>query len=98
MKRFSLLPWFAVLSCHATDAARVDAGHPGGNIRELKREGRSLFLAPDQRDRMKGRWWFFPNFRLQDRAGERMTVVFTERNPICLRGPAVNHDEGRTWK
>jgi hypothetical protein len=77
-------------------AVTVDGGFPGGNVRVLKRDSDTFFLAPDLRD-TKG-WWFHFHFRVRAPAGRTVTIVFPERNPIGVRGPAVSHDKGANWK
>lgn len=76
----------------------ADADFPGGNIRVQRVEGDTLFVAPDQRDTQPGQWWFYWNFRLRAPAGQPVEVVFTEKNPIGVRGPAVSVDGGTTWR
>lgn len=76
---------------------QIDAAYPGGNIVVGRVEGDTVYLAPDQRDTQRGQWWFYWNFRLQAPPGRTVKVVFTEKNPIGVRGPAVSSDGGATW-
>ncbi|MBN2508134.1 MAG: hypothetical protein JXQ71_15720 [Verrucomicrobia bacterium] len=77
-------------------AIHLDADYPGGNIRVLRREGGTYTLAPDLRD-TEG-WWFHFNVRLRAPAGLPVTLVFAEKNPLGVRGPAMSTDRGRTWR
>lgn len=77
---------------------RVDAGFPGGNIVVKRIEGDTVFVAPDLRDTQKGQWWFYWNFRLRASSEQPVTIVFTEKNPLGVRGPAMSADGGATWQ
>ena len=75
---------------------RVDADFPGGNISVQRIESNTVFVAPDLRD--TSGWWFYWNFRLRAPAEQPVTIVFTEKNPIGVRGPAMSLDSGMTWQ
>ncbi|MBI5395212.1 MAG: hypothetical protein HZA91_07960 [Verrucomicrobia bacterium] len=92
---FVLCP--ALVTAEANDAVRVDAGFPGGNILVQQVEGDTVFVAPDQRDTQAGQWWFYWNLRLRAPAEKPVTIVFTRKNPISVRGPAMSADGGVTW-
>jgi hypothetical protein len=81
-----------------TDDIRVDADFPGGNIVVQRVDGDRVFLAPDLRDTQAGGWWFYWNFRLQAPAGKPVTIVFRDKNPLGVRGPAMSSDGGVTWR
>lgn len=85
-----------VLAWSSVPAAEIDADFPGGNLRLLRRDGNTFFVAPDLRD--TSGWWFHTHFRLRATPAETATVVFPGNNPIGVRGPAVSEDEGRTWR
>src|SRR6185436_11597070 len=92
-------PFLAILCAHAAAADfQIDADYPGGNIRIIGTTNDTVYLAPDLRDIQKGQWWFYFNFRLRAPVGEAVTFVFTEKNPIGVRGPAVSHDGGAAWQ
>ncbi|MCE9563954.1 MAG: hypothetical protein K8U57_18080 [Planctomycetes bacterium] len=76
---------------------RIDADFLGGNVVVGKIDGTTVHIAPDLRDTQKGQWWFYWCFRLRAPAGKAIRVVFTDRNPIGVRGPAVSEDGGKTW-
>ncbi len=82
----------------AENEIKVDAGFAGGNVAVVKVDGEAVHVAPDLRDTQKGQWWFYWCFRLRAPAGKSVRVVFTERNPIGVRGPAVSEDGGKSWK
>ena len=82
----------------AEGEVRIDADFPGGNIVVEKLDAETARVAPDLRDTQKGQWWFFWCLRVRAAAGKSVRVVFTERNPIGVRGPAVSADGGKTWK
>lgn len=77
---------------------RVDGDYPGGNIAVQRIEGDTVWAAPDLRDIQANQWWFYWNFRLRAPAGKPVTVMFTGKNPIGVRGPAVSIDGGETWR
>jgi hypothetical protein len=76
----------------------VEANYPGGNISIVKIEDNTVTVAPDLRDIQKGQWWFYWSFRLRAPEQKPVTIVFREKNPIGVRGPAMSVDGGRTWK
>ncbi len=73
----------------------IDADYPGGNIILERIEGDTVYLRQDLRD-TEG-WWFYWNFRVRGVTGRTLRFVFTNKNPIGVRGPAVSTDAGRTW-
>ena len=73
----------------------VDADYPGGNIIVERIDGDTVHLRPDLRD-TKG-WWFYWNFRVRGARGRTLTLQFSGRSPIGVRGPAVSTDRGRSW-
>ena len=77
---------------------RVDADYPGGNIIVQRLGHQTVFVAPDQRDTQKGQWWFYWNFRLRAPADQPVTIVFSEKKPLGVRGPAMSTDGGVTWQ
>ena len=82
----------------ATEALRVDGDFPGGNIVVTRMAGDTAYVAPDQRDTQRGEWWFYWHLRVQGPADKPLTITFTEKNPIGVRGPAVSTDAGATWR
>ncbi|MCX7049244.1 MAG: hypothetical protein NTX50_27630 [Candidatus Sumerlaeota bacterium] len=76
---------------------RVDAEYPGGNIIVQGREGNTIIVAPDLRDTQTGQWWFYWNFRLRASEETSATIIFTEKNSIGVRGPAMSVDGGKRW-
>jgi len=81
---------------HAASAVLIDCDFPGGNILVEKIENDDVLLKQDRRD-TKG-WWFYWYFRVKNAAGRRLNFRFCDGAPIGVRGPAVSHDEGSTWK
>lgn len=77
---------------------QIDAGFPGGNIKVHRIDGSTIFLGTDLRDTVTNEWWFYWNFRLKAPGNFPVTMVFTERNPIGARGPAMSLDGGATWQ
>jgi hypothetical protein len=82
----------------AEGEVRIDADFPGGNIKVEKIDGETAYVAQDLRDTQKGQWWFYWAFRLRAPAGKSVRIVFSDRSPIGVRGPAVSEDGGETWK
>ncbi|NLF68587.1 MAG: hypothetical protein GX575_05960 [Candidatus Anammoximicrobium sp.] len=76
---------------------QIDPG-PGGNIVVQRIDGRTAFVAPDQRDIQKGQWWFYWSFRLRAANAQPVTIVFSGQNPLGVRGPARSLDGGATWQ
>ncbi len=87
-----------VLGAEPGKGVRIDADYPSGNIVVQRIDGDTAFVAPDQRDTQKGQWWFYWSFRLRGTAGQSANVVFTGKNPIGVRGPAMSEDSGVTWR
>jgi hypothetical protein len=81
----------------AAEDVQIDPG-PGGNIVVQRLDGRTAFVAPDQRDIQKGQWWFYWSFRLRASAETPVKVVFSGQNPLGVRGPATSRDGGMTWQ
>ena len=77
---------------------RVEADFPGGNIVVQRLASDTVWVAPDLRDTQAKQWWFYWNFRLRAPAGRPVNVVFTDRNPLGVRGPALSIDGGKTWR
>jgi hypothetical protein len=75
----------------------IDADVPGGNIVVERIENGTATVRPDQRDTVKGKWWFYWHFRVRGAAGETIRIRFPDRNPIGARGPAVSLDGGTNW-
>ncbi len=98
-----LLCWAAARPFASGESGRaeadfsIDADFPGGNIRVLSVEGDRAVVAPDLRDIQPGKWWFYWSLRFTAPAGTRAEIVFRERNPIGVRGPACSADGGATW-
>lgn len=73
---------------------RVEADYPGGNIRVIRVEGNTVYVAPDLTG--NARWWFYFNFRVHGAGGERLRVVFLDQphgGPLGELGPCVRLDE-----
>ena len=94
--------WLALLvTCAATGALRageirVDADFPGGNIIVEGIDGDVVRVRPDYRD-TEGTWFYWA-MRVRGAQGRTLQLVFTQREPIGVRGPAVSNDEGITWR
>ena len=86
------------LAAEPGKSIRIDADYPSGNIVAQRIDEDTAFVAPDQRDTQKGQWWFYWSFRVRAAAGQSVNVVFTGKNPIGVRGPAMSEDGGVTWK
>src|SRR5829696_8450060 len=82
----------------AEGEVRIDCDFPGGNIKVEKLDRETAHVAQDLRDTQKGQWWFYWAFRLRAPAGKSVRIVFSDRSPIGVRGPAVSEDGGKTWK
>lgn len=89
------LVWTAWGASHPTYAIRAD--FPGGNVQVLVQDEHTFVLAPDLRDTLPGRWWFYWNFALSGPAGGVATVIFPGRDPIGVHGPAYSGDGGESW-
>jgi len=79
------------------DEIQIDPG-PGGNIVVQRIDGRTVWVAPDQRDIQQGQWWFYWSFRLRAPAETPVTITFSRQNPLGVRGPAFSLDGGATWQ
>ncbi|MBM3476369.1 MAG: peptidase M14 [Armatimonadetes bacterium] len=85
-----------IAAAHASDAVRVDADFPGGNIIVGGFEGDEILVHQDLRDTEGD--WFYWYFRVRGGAGRTLTVRFTQSNVIGVRGPAVSTDGARKWE
>jgi hypothetical protein len=74
---------------------QVDAAFPGGNIVVDSIAGDTITVHRDIRDTAAD--WFYYYFRVRGAAGHRITVNFTQRDPMVAAGPAVSTDGGGTW-
>ncbi len=81
----------------AAQEVQIDPG-PGGNIVAQRVDGRTVYVAPDQRDIQPGQWWFYWSLRLRAAAETPVKIVFTNQNPLGMRGPATSRDGGLTWQ
>jgi hypothetical protein len=87
----------AAVDVAAAEEVQIDPG-PGGNIVVQRVDGRTVFVAPDQRDIQQGQWWFYWSFRLRAAAEMPVKMVFSGQNPLGVRGPATSRDGGMTWQ
>jgi hypothetical protein len=92
------LLWLLLLVVGTARAAQIeiDAKFPGGNIVVDGVEGDTIKIHPDLRD-TDGNWFYWA-FRVRGAQGRTLKFVFTQQQPIGVRGPAVSVDEGVTWR
>ena len=93
---FILLAFFGVAPAFGA-AIELNSDYPGANVRVERMEGDTIHVAPDLRHTQKGQWWFYWNFGIRGDAGREVTVVFRDKNPIGVRGPALSLDSGKSW-
>lgn len=74
----------------------VDCDFPGGNILVDRIVGNHLFVRQDLRDTTTD--WFYWYFRVTGAQNQRIRVTFTESDVIGVRGPAVSHGGGASWR
>ncbi len=74
----------------------IDSNFPGGNIVVDKIKNDFIFLHQDFRD--SSGWWFYWSFRVVGAAGQTLSFIFTDGEPIGVNGPAVSVDKGQSWK
>ncbi len=100
MKLFAVLALTLCAAAAVPPANRksieVDSAFPGGNIIVDSIQGDTITVHQDLRDTVGD--WFYYYFRVRGAAGRRITVNFTQRNPLTALGPAVSTDCGATWK
>ena len=89
---FVLLP-AQVLGEEMRVAIRAD--FPGGNVKVVKNEGSAIEIAPDLRG---GPAWFYWHFEAEASQAGKATFAFANPPMISVRGPAVSHDGGKSWK
>ncbi len=90
---------FGAMDKRLTDmipSAPLTADYPGGNIVIEKMMGNTVWLSPDFRGMQEGCRWFYWSFRARNRTP--LCVVFSHRNYLGARGPAISRDGGRIWK
>jgi hypothetical protein len=80
------------------DSVCIETNFPGGNILVDGIEGDTVHLRPDLRD--TDGHWFYWNFRIRGAAGRRLRFQFDSQAGLAIgaRGPAVSHDDGRSWE
>lgn len=97
--RSSLLPLlFAMLPGQVwAEEMRVAirADFPGGNVKVVKNEGSTIELAPDLRG---GPAWFYWYFEAETSQPGKVTFAFANPPMLGVRGPAVSHDDGKSWQ
>ena len=75
---------------------RITADFPGGNIRFLRTEGDTVYLANDLRDTEGD--WFYWCFKAEGAQGKTLTFTFGEHDYVSYWGAAVSRDgENWTW-
>lgn len=79
-----------------SQTALFSANYPGGNIIVEKKEDDRVWLSPDSRHMQEGQKWFYWSFQAHNR--RPVTVVFSHRNYVSVRGPAMSTDGGVNWK
>ncbi len=89
---FVILP-AQVLGDETKVAIRAD--FPGGNVKVVKNEGSVIEIAPDLRG---GPAWFYWYFEAEASQAGKVEFAFANPPMIGVRGPAVSHDGGKSWK
>lgn len=85
-----------LLSAEAEEpAVAIRADFPGGNIKVLQNERRTVQVTPDLRG---GQPWFYWHFVATATQPGRVTFVFPEAQRIGVQGPAVSLDDGQNWR
>ncbi|OGV53915.1 MAG: hypothetical protein A2X49_15670 [Lentisphaerae bacterium GWF2_52_8] len=72
----------------------VRGDHPGGNIKNVVRDGNTFILEHDNRDSING--WFYWNFRVEAAEGQDLVFRFASGELLGSFGPAVSRD-ARNW-
>ena len=97
LRRLFLLA--CALACFATATARaeitINTAFPGGNVLVKSNTANTVEIAPDLRG---GKPWFYWYFEATASEAGRATFVFAKPGAIGVRGPAISHDDGRTWQ
>lgn len=82
------------------DAVTIHSDFPGGNVRVVRVDGRSVHLEPDLRG---DRPWFYWCFEARASGPGRVEfllpeeVIGFEDGAIGFQGPAISTDRGKTW-
>src|SRR3954469_21797836 len=88
-----------VLSAFPGASARaeitINTAFPGGNVLVKSSVANTVEIAPDLRG---GKPWFYWYFEATASEPGRATFVFARPGAIGVRGPAISHDDGRTWQ
>jgi hypothetical protein len=91
--------WILLLACLLAGAARADVtintSFPGGNVLVKNHTANTVEIAPDLRG---GKPWFYWYFEAAASQPGRATFVFAKPGAIGVRGPAISHDDGKTWQ
>jgi hypothetical protein len=74
----------------------IDSDFPGGNIAVDALGDNQVDLHQELRDTQRD--WFYWYFRIRGAAGRSIRFRFTTSRAIGVRGPAISHDDGATWR
>ncbi|HEV7401579.1 MAG TPA: M14 family zinc carboxypeptidase [Chthoniobacteraceae bacterium] len=87
----------SALFCFVTARAEVviNTAFPGGNVLVKNKTANAVEIAPDLRG---GKPWFYWYFEAQASEPGRVTFGFAKAGVIGVRGPAISHDDGKTWQ
>jgi tetratricopeptide (TPR) repeat protein len=96
-RRISLLACAlsVLIAASARAEVAINTSFPGGNVLVKNNAGRTVEIAPDLRG---GKPWFYWYFEAVSSEPGRATFVFAKPGAIGVRGPAISHDEGKTWQ
>jgi hypothetical protein len=69
---------------------KIRADYPGGNIKVMVTEDRTVKLEQDLRDTVE--WWFYWNFAAENAVEQEVVFQFTNGEVLGPWGPAVSED------
>src|SRR4051812_17832927 len=91
--------WLFLLACalavpaHAEIA--INTAFPGGNVLVKSNAGHTVEIAPDLRGGKPWVYWYFEAIASEP---GHATFVFAKPGALGVRGPAISHDDGKTWQ
>lgn len=78
-----------------SQAFKIDAEFPGGNVVVDSIEGNTVKFSPDVSGHLQP--WFYWNFAVRGAAGQTLQFVRSPQG-IGVHGPGVSVDGGKTWR
>jgi murein tripeptide amidase MpaA len=83
-------------AAYKTPELTIKTNFPGGNIVVDSIKGTTVYLRPELRD--TDHEWFYWYFSITSNRSDSIRFVFTRKECMTIKGPAVSNDLGKSWK